>query len=227
MRNTLIALALSTAAALPAAAGELTVLVQRGEGSTQLFLSAPAEDLFALTATPVDVVPGGGGQVDTTTFTEGTWEIGDALLAETDAQIGDASAGFEAMSFMLHSTAEEMPLETPLDALIAIELCNVAQAGETQDWADLIAYAGYFSSAGSERAAITLNLPADQPIPVRVVDAGEAGQVSWTTTLQPGAALRIEPPASQRAAFWPYGLLAMVVAAGFVGSWRVLRVRRG
>ncbi|MEO0939703.1 MAG: hypothetical protein AAFY38_16230 [Pseudomonadota bacterium] len=227
MRYALIACVLSALAALPATARELTVLVQRGAGSTQLFLSAPADDLFALTATPVDLVPGGGGQVDTTTFTEGTWAIGDALLARTDAQIGAAPASFEAMSFMLHGTAEEMPLNTPLDALIAIELCSVAEPGQTQDWADLIAYAGYFSTAGSEGAAITLNLPADRPTPVRVIDAGAAGQVSWTTTLQPGAPLRIEPPASQRAAFWPFGVLAMLGAAGLVGIWRVLRVRRG
>ncbi|MEL7097870.1 MAG: hypothetical protein AAGM84_03490 [Pseudomonadota bacterium] len=219
-----LSLAAGLASVLPAASAELTVIVNRSDAGTEVYLSAPAPDLFTLTATSPDVVPGGGGAVDIAAFSQGTWEIGDALFANSRLEIGGAAAPLEAMSFMLHAASEAMPMDTPLDALMAIELCNVAEPGQTQDWDALVGYVGYFTPRVAAGDTITLDLPLQTEVTARVIDAATDGTLrEWRTTLGPKEALLLSPPETRQSGLWPLGGLAVfaaVVCAALIGRLR-------
>lgn len=204
---------------LPAAADDATIIVNRMDRGVELFISAPADLLFDLFQTSPDLVPmKPGGGVDFAAFQKGTWGIGDAMLANAPAQLGDGPALFEAMSFMLHPEDSPMPFEGPIDGLVAIGVCNVIRSQTHYALSDLTSYVGFYAHQRGGAAPIRIDLPAatETSMTITVKDFGpgtrnHSYQIILGPEQSPELVLNAAPakmPESlfSRAALWISGL---------------------
>ncbi|MEL7164662.1 MAG: hypothetical protein AAGL96_04240 [Pseudomonadota bacterium] len=181
-----------------AVARDMTLVIQRLDDSTEIYVSADAPTLFTAFAADTDVVPSNGAFVDFDAFFEGTWGVGDALLTSTDVTIAGKDAGFEAMSFMLHPATEKLPLRTRIDGMIAMSVCNTIEPGARYLLNDLQAYVGYFSDHGSADAAIEFRLPTTThgEITLQVYDITPDGFIhEYQRTIEAGAPISFDLPA--------------------------------
>lgn len=182
-------------------AQDMTLVIQRLDDSTEIYVSADAPTLFTTFNTSPDVIPmldGLDGHVDFDAFFEGTWDVGDALLAETDITIGGTDARFEAMSFMVHPEDQKLPLRTRIDGMIAMSVCNTIEDGAQLGLNNLQAYVGYFSERGSADASIQFRLPETQhaELTLQVYDITPDGFIhEYQRVIGPGEPINLDLPA--------------------------------
>ena len=153
-------LASSLAGGAFAKTSDVTILTQRIAGATELYISARADALFDLMGVTPATFVGPDDMVEFGTLRNGTFEAGDALLTHTPIQIGEVDAGFEAMSLMAHPLNDNLPMATPMEAMIAIGVCTGPPAGTLIALSDLQAYVGYFTDIDGVGADITLHFDA-------------------------------------------------------------------
>jgi hypothetical protein len=167
-----IALCGALIGAVPAGAEGISVVVSRGDASVELFVGMPARTAVDAFGLPPHLLEQPDGTVDFTGFSQGTWDMGDALFAGVTTTIGDTDVQFEGMSVMVHLTDQRLPLETPLDGLTAISVCGVEPPAEPQTLDDLYLYAGLIGYTPDPQAVLQLHLPQDRQdtIEVRVRD---------------------------------------------------------
>ena len=175
---------------------DLTIVVNRDEDATELYFAGNAGDLQRIFAVSRDALADSEGLVDFAKFRDGTWDIGDRLLAKTAVTIAERDAGFEAMSLMFHHPSERLPMTTPMEAMLAISVCNGPAYGTRQPLDTLDAYAGYFAHKGSFDVPIRIQFPKTNGTPINVVIHdyhGADGMVSYRQVISGGEALVVSP----------------------------------
>ena len=157
---------------------DVTILSYRLDGASELYLSARADTLFALFETSPALPGQHGGLIDFGKLSQGTFDEGDALIAKTSIKIGPNPAGFEAMSLMFHPLADRLSLETPLDAMISIGVCNGPPAGTFVALQDLQSYVGYFTDVGELDQPLQIAFPGSHhaALRYRVLEFGPNGK---------------------------------------------------
>ncbi|MEM6407018.1 MAG: hypothetical protein AAF700_01230 [Pseudomonadota bacterium] len=162
-----------------ASAQDITVLVQRDVDWTELYFSAEATTLFDVFDVAPETFSGHQDQVDFGIFRRGTAWIGDLFLSEATVTIRASDADFEAMSFMAHPMEDKLPMSTPLEALIAIGVCNGPEDGTLVSLSDLQGYVGFFSDVASDGEPIRISLPQswEGTLDVRVLDFDSDGNL--------------------------------------------------
>lgn len=178
-------------------AQELTIVVSRDHDTTELYFASRADVLFDMFGASPRLLADTSGQVDFGDLRQGTFDIADTLLFNTPTMIGQQTAGFEAMSLMVHPLSDTLPMMTPLDAMIAIGVCSGPPAGTLIPLWELQAYVGYFTSMGSLDKAITIRLPQTDDISVTIHDFGPEGLLeSYQIKLNGQVPLILEPPST-------------------------------
>lgn len=170
-------------------ARDIGVILHRTENGTELFLAGQAQTILAVFDATDGVIPMTGHHVDFEAFRSGTWEIGNTLLEKSVFAIDEQPAGFEAMSFMLHPSTESLSFRTPMDGMIAIGVCNSAQADAKYNLNELMAYVGYYSTLNAINAPVVLKLPKtlSHNLTIEVSDFGPDGQsLHYVMELQAG-----------------------------------------
>ncbi|MEL7092579.1 MAG: hypothetical protein AAFN94_12670 [Pseudomonadota bacterium] len=210
----------------------MTLVIQRLEHSTEIYVSADAPTLFTAFAADPTVVPMTGPHIDFDAFFEGTWDVGDALLADTDVTIAGSDAGFEAMSFMLHPISEKLPLRTRIDGMVAMSVCNTIEPGAQYLLDDLQAYVGYFSDHGSDDSAIEFRLP-ETPhaeIVLQVYDITPEGFIhEYQRTIAAGEPISFDLPAQPNlnlALLSSVGLMFLGICGAIAVLMAAARTRR-
>lgn len=187
-------------------------------------MTAPSETIIEAFAASESIVPHKNGYVDFDAFFSGTWDIGDEILSKATTQIGADSASFEAMSFMLHPNDAVLPLETRLDGMIAIGVCNAIEPGALYGMNDLHAYVGYYSSVPSHQTSIDITLPRSSVsrLSVKVFDIAASGYTStYTITAEPGDTIHLPEPKTAQTSFWfpILGAAVSLAVSMFVAIW--------
>ncbi|MEM9061536.1 MAG: hypothetical protein AAGD13_13830 [Pseudomonadota bacterium] len=145
--------------ALGADAAELELLLDRQDGSIELYAAARADTLLDAFGLPHARLTNDQGFVHFADLREGTFDIGDELIARTGATLDGAKIPFEALSLMVHPIALALPITTPLEALIAVGVCSVDDPATPPGLADLQGYVGFIAYVENTAGAITLDLP--------------------------------------------------------------------
>lgn len=213
----IVGLALFCASPKTASAEEVTLVINRVDGATELFFSARADVLFDVFDTPATVLTGDTELIDFGDLRNGTFGIGDALLKTTDFRIDGAPAGFEAMSLMVHPLDDKLPMTTPLEGLISIGVCTGPPAGTMFQINELHGYVGYFTDIDSRAMPIQLTFPAHsgQITEISVHDfVGGSRGVSYTATLDATGTVTLTPQSP-----WPFWHLFLALVAGMAAAF--------
>lgn len=215
---------------------DMSLLIQRLDDGTELYVSADAPALFDLFATDPKTVPMRGDFIHFDAFFDGTWGIGDALLSQAAVTIDGSDAGFQAMSFMLHPKTEALPLRTRMDGMIAIGVCNTVPRGARLRLSEMQAYVGYYADRGSDASPIKIRLPRTDhaALSLQIYDIAPSGDVrAYTVSIAPDEAiiLDLSPPSFVIATLRSVGIgflgLIGAIALGFAALPRIIpRLRR-
>lgn len=157
---------------------QMTLVIDRSDTYVEVFLSLKAQALDAVFTLPPSALADDTGAVIFDSIREdGSFDIGDEMFARVSARIGAESAEFEAMSLMLHPLEAPLRLDTPLDGLIAIEVCTVPAEELPGTLHDLQAYAGFIAYTDNTHGALRLDLPktgrGDLEVEIRDFSGGE------------------------------------------------------
>ncbi len=224
-----LALAITCSLGVSAAqADDMTLVIERGNDAIEFYFALGADVMVETFGLPQNRLAGPNGTVEFDSLREGTFDMGDELFAGVEAQIGETPALFEAMSLMVHPETDALPLETPLDGMIAIAVCTAPTPATPPGLDELRAYAGYIAYTDTPQAPLSLKVPAigrdDLTVHIRDHTRGmlTSGQtVSWTD----GAVLLAEPGRRPRAydAIVAFAGVALLVAAGLALALRLGR----
>ncbi|MEM6895869.1 MAG: hypothetical protein AAF576_00720 [Pseudomonadota bacterium] len=179
-------------AASPAAAADLSLIVDRSERGVELFIKLPTDKTEDLLAPFPDQFLDAAGLVDIGPFREGTADHGDALWTDVSMDVGGQTSLVEAMSMMVHPDSIPVSFEDPIDGWIAMAVCNVTDPDARFDIGVLSTYAGFIAwdVAGYDQVSITF--PAAMEIDVKeFVEGREIG--SFTVALAEGDTLALDP----------------------------------
>lgn len=201
----------SVVSAALAAEDRVDLIVDRTGRGIEVFFGMPATVAISRFGLAAEQLEGSDGGVDFAAFSEGTWDIGDALLKGVDVRIAGVEAGFEATSLMVHLKDQRLPFRSPLDALTAISVCGVAPPDTPPALDDLYLYAGFVAypqdTAGNLRFVLP-NRPGDTLlVQVRQFGAGHAG-AARVMQIKSGASLVIGPR-NARAVWWGAAVLSI------------------
>ena len=153
----------------PAAAGQVEIVLDRGDRAIEIFFGMSAETAVETFGLDPALLVGPDGTVDFGVLQQGTWGIGDALLARVDARLGSKAAGFEGTSLMVHLKDQRLPFATPMDGLAAISVCGATPPETPPVLDDLYLYAGFVAYPENTGNALRLDLPGIGPAGLEVV----------------------------------------------------------
>jgi hypothetical protein len=143
---------------LGAAASDVTMVIERGPTTVEVFLGMPAEGLVDYFGLPPERLEDETGEVAFEPLRLGTWTIGDDVFAGVEARIGGAPASYEAMSLMVHPEDQKLPLYNSFDGMMAIAVCSV-EPPENPTLDRLYSYVGYIAYPGDPNGALQFTLP--------------------------------------------------------------------
>lgn len=158
MRALTYAALLALAPPLTASASDVTLVVERGPDTVEIFLGLPAEGLVDYFGLPPERLEDETGEVAFEPLRLGTWAIGDDVFAGVEATIGGAPAIYEAMSLMVHPEDQKLPLWNSFDGMTAIAVCSV-EPPENPTLDRLYSYVGYIAYPAAPDGALTFRLP--------------------------------------------------------------------
>lgn len=150
----------SSFGSLAVAREQMIIVIDRSETYVEVFLSLQAralEEVFSLP--PSALIDDSGTVVFDSIRENGSFDIGDEMFRDIAARIGAETVRFEAMSLMLHPLDAPLRLDTPLDGLIAIEVCSVPAEELPGTLNDLQAFAGFIAYTDNPEGALVLGLP--------------------------------------------------------------------
>jgi hypothetical protein len=177
------------------------------------------------------------GHVPFDQFNEGTWLLGDALLAAVDVESEAASPlDLQAMSLMVHPAGLPVPFTDSIDAVAAISICSVAAPPDDLRLSDARIYVGYIAYTDDPMQRFSFALPdaiamEGAPVGLQVRDRGDGREVflDQTVTIS-DSVIAFSPAPTQnppsitgpmmRIKLWmlPDLLLALVFGLGVVGA---------
>ncbi|MEM6941010.1 MAG: hypothetical protein AAF943_08455 [Pseudomonadota bacterium] len=199
------ALAVSAASVLPAFSSDLTIVVGRDESSTEVYFSARGDVLFDVFDQSPALLTGDDEYIEFGGLSRGTFDAGDALLAKGDISIGGQSGVFEAMSMMVHPIQDKLPMQTPMDALIAIGVCNGPPAGTLIHVSGLQGYVGYFADRSAQDEGIRITFPANSAdlteVTVHDFSLGRKS-LSYSVDVKADGSITLAPPEGTHPSLW-------------------------
>ncbi|MEM9047513.1 MAG: hypothetical protein AAGC92_02230 [Pseudomonadota bacterium] len=148
------------AALSPVQAGDIQIVIDRGSDSVEVYMAMNAATMSDAFGLPPDLLADERGLVDIEPLRQGTWDIGDALLRNVETRLGDDPTRFEAMSLMVHPAERPLPLDTPIDGMIAIAVCTVPTPETPPSLDDLRAYVGFIAYPVDPDQVVSFTLPA-------------------------------------------------------------------
>lgn len=168
------------------------IVISRGEDAIELFLAMPTDlavPHFGLTRE--DLV-NSNGFADFERFSKGTFDLGEALWRDVEAELNGKSLTFETMSLMVHPANLPLPFETPLDALASVEVCGTTarntRLSETHLYIGLIAY------SDETKSELTFRWPRALPASVDVSVRDFVGhRLAKAWTLEPSESSGVLP----------------------------------
>ncbi|MEM9550585.1 MAG: hypothetical protein AAGA05_05385 [Pseudomonadota bacterium] len=180
----------------------MVIVTHRLDDNTQLYFSSDAQTMLDTFGAPIEILPLRDGKVDLDPFFEGTWEMGDALAANTPLVIGDAPGLFEAMSLMLHPITDKLPMTTPLEGMIAMSVCTAPPLGAPVPVTTMHGYVGYYADIESLDAPIRIEFPSvgRDVLRIDVHEHDERGRLaSYSVELKDGEVLTLDAPRTRLA----------------------------
>lgn len=145
-------------APLTAAAERMTMIIERGPETVEVFFGLPADQMLTVFSLPPERLEDETGSVAFEPLRLGTWEIGDELFAPVEARIGGGIANFEAMSLMVHPEDQKLPLYDAFDGLMAIAVCSV-EPPENPTLRTLYSYVGFIDYPDDPYQPISFTFP--------------------------------------------------------------------
>ena len=214
-----------------AAAADMTLVLDRQDDAIEMYFTISAERVEDVFALPKEAFENDSGTVDFEPLRQGTYDIGDTLFANMDARLGGDDIIFEAMSLMVHPKANALPLQTPLDGMIAIAVCTVPAPAGPITLADLQLYAGFIAYADRPNQGMTFQLPnaLDSPLTVEIRDytSDKLTDVTYQTLVGPNPTLAIQSQTAPLRVQVIALLIAFAAGVGFVAvAWRYHRARK-
>ena len=152
--------------------GEVALIVDRKDGDIELFFGLPAARITDVFAAPPQILVDADGLVTFDDLREGTWDAGDDLFAGVEARLGARSVSFEAMSVMVHPIDQRVPLNDPLDGIIAVSICMAIIPGARLPLDTLYLYAGFIGYAEETDAPLELSFTQTGRLP-SIIDVRE------------------------------------------------------
>lgn len=219
-----LAVALST----PAAAEDIEIVIDRGADSVEVYMAMNAATMTNAFGLPPTLLADEHGLVDIEPLRQGTWQIGDALLANVETRLDDAPAVFEAMSLMVHPADSPLPLDTPIDGMVAIAVCTVPTPETHPGLSELRAYVGFIAYPVDPEQIVSFSLPESgrQPLDITVRDFKNGQLVASSThKVADGGTLTIVT-AGAAASWLGFVALAGLGVTGLGASVALLRYRR-
>ncbi|NRB01251.1 MAG: hypothetical protein HRU32_15820 [Rhodobacteraceae bacterium] len=217
----------------PVIAGDVDVVVQRTDRAIEVYFAMPANTLVTAFGLDPAHLARPDGTVPFDELRLGTWDIGDAALEDVETMVGGAPAVFEAMSLMAHPANAALPMMTPLEAMISIEVCSIPTPEVPLTLDDLRVYVGYIAYVDDPTARLTFELPSDinQDLSVDIRDfTAHAPNAAYVDTASRGDPISIaavsEPVQASIASGAGAAWLSITSAAIFGGGWAVLRRRQ-
>ncbi|MEM6620735.1 MAG: hypothetical protein AAF674_00780 [Pseudomonadota bacterium] len=201
------------AAAAPAVAADLDVVIDRYDDSIEVYFTTRADRLVQTFALDPRHLTDAEGRVHFSELRSGTWDIGDALISEAPSSIDGTPITMEAMSLMVHPLDEALPMTTPFEAMTAVGVCTAEDPLTPPGLADLQGYVGFIAYVDDSHGALTIDLPQTgvgvTEVSIRDFVGGEpAGE--YALTVSDGGAI-VVPAAAQP----PVVGLAWVLFGGF------------
>lgn len=195
---------------------DLTVVVERGETTIEVFFAQPAENLVDVFALPPERLEDDRGIVAFEPLRLGTWLIGDDVIAGTETLVDGKPEVFEAMSLMVHPEDQKLPMYDAFDGFIAIAVCSV-EPPEDPTLDMLYSYVGYIAYPEDPDAPLAFTLPKTGrdaiTVEMREFRAGEL--LSETqVTLADGGAITLDAAPEPTVSIAGIGLWAMLAGLG-------------
>ncbi|MEO1406295.1 MAG: hypothetical protein AAFV54_07355 [Pseudomonadota bacterium] len=203
------------------------IIISRGDHAIELFLAMPTDLAVSHFGLTREDLVNSDGFADFERFSKGTFELGEALWRDVETELNGEALTFETMSLMVHPANRPLPFETPLDALISVEVCGTTarniSLSNTHLFIGLIAY------SDETKSELTLGWQQSFPdsVDISVRDfVGHRLTKAWT--LEPSedsgvvpkvrVAAVSDPPLSGLTLFSVCALLAFLASVGTRGN---------
>lgn len=110
---------------------DIQLIVHRDADDVEFYLSMPAHLIKALLGKDSDLIFSDQGRLPADTFRQrGSFELADVLFNRLQATSGTKKVKLRAMSMMAHPKDMSLPFNTPVDATLAISVCNNDTSGQ-------------------------------------------------------------------------------------------------
>lgn len=203
-----------------AVAETMELVIDRQEGQLEIFFGTRADNFVSVFGLNPDALENEQGVVEFAPLREGTYEIGDDLIAGTDARIGGAPVPFESTSLMVHPLDDALLMRTPFEAVMATAVCLVDDPDAAMSLEELQGYVGFVAFVDNPYDPLTLVLPqtgrGDVTLAVRDFIDGEWVE-SYEMVVADGGTIAI--PAASKTEFnvaWMLLLLGVFAAGSTV-----------
>ncbi len=209
-----------------AAAADLDVIVNRHDGTIELFVSTPAENFVSVFGLPAERLVEPDGTVDFAPLrANGTFEMADEMIATTSATLDGTPMVFEGLSLMLHPLDEKQPFGTPFEAFLAIAVCTFNDPATRLTLQQLHGYAGFIADVGDIDGMVRLRLPRTGHDELRVLVRdfrSGAAALPYEVRVGDGKAFEIRGDFSTPLSW----LWVLLLLSGALGAGVALRLRR-
>lgn len=172
---------------------DVTLIVERREGSVEIFLGGQADRVVQSLSANVPGLLNENGFVPFERFNSGTWSLADQLIANVGFAIGGQAPELHAMSLMAHPLDQELAFRDAVDAVQAVSICAVLNPPTNLMLEQAQLYAGFISYVDDSEQPVVLTLEPslrgldhDHPISVVVYDYAN-GHLTANWTAQWGA----------------------------------------
>ncbi|MEL7181871.1 MAG: hypothetical protein AAFN63_18955, partial [Pseudomonadota bacterium] len=93
------------------------IIISRQDKTIDVFVTLPGDMLEQLTGTGLDFLTDDDGKVDLNSFRVDTAPLGDRAFAPVTFAVGGDIVDAQAVALMMHAKDDEVPFDTPWDAL--------------------------------------------------------------------------------------------------------------
>ncbi|MEM8790954.1 MAG: hypothetical protein AAGE80_05020 [Pseudomonadota bacterium] len=171
-------------------AGAAEVIVSREGDGVAVYFQIPLTDVAGLFGREAIGLVNTDGEIDLDNLSQGTFEDADLLAQDVEFTLGDQDVEFEALSMMVHQAENPFAFETPLDAELAIGVCNVPLPEHTPKPEQMVWAGGWYAYPVSSSEALTINFPATgrdpMEISVRIFDSATLERTEKITLADDG-----------------------------------------
>ena len=104
---------------------DIHLIVHREAEDVEFYISMPAHLISALLGKDSNLIFSDQGRLPADTFRQrGSFELADILFDQLQATSGEQKVKLQSMSMMAHPKDMSLPFSTPIDATLAISICD-------------------------------------------------------------------------------------------------------